>query len=565
MLTEAIQARQGIAARLCSDQTDTGRATIMTLRLNRFSTLAFCLLVALVTVPLAFRYQWLWLPALVAAGLTLVGLWDLVQSEHAIRRNYPVIGHIRWFAELIRPELRQYLFEADEEAAPFSRSQRSLVYRRAKGIAGDHPFGTLLDVYRDGYEFISHSTRPKPVSDPESFRIVIGNDQCLQPYSASIFNISAMSFGSLSANAIRALNTGARLGKFSHDTGEGSISPYHREGGGDIVWEVASGYFGCRDDQGRFDPDRFARQAASPQVKMIEIKLSQGAKPGHGGILPAPKVSAEIAETRGVPVGQDCVSPPSHSAFSTPLEMMSFIAQLRTLSGGKPVGFKLCLGHPWEFMGMVKAMLASGIVPDFIVVDGAEGGTGAAPVEFSDHIGLPMREGLLFVHNVLVGAGLRDKVRIGVAGRIVSAFDIASALAIGADWTNAARGFMFALGCVQSLSCNTNRCPTGIATQDKVRQRALVVPDKTQRVHLFHANTVKALADMLAAAGLSHPSELGPHHLVRRVSATEIRMFSDLHVFLEPGELLTGACEHAFYRRNWDIAQAESFDRLPSQ
>lgn len=534
----------------------------MTLRLSRFTTLIVCILVALITVPLAFRYSWFWLPGLLAMALALLGLWDLAQTEHAIRRNYPVIGHIRWFAELVRPELRQYLFEADEEAAPFSRSQRSLVYRRAKNLAGDHPFGTLLDVYREGYEFIGHSTRPAPVSDPESFRITIGNDQCRQPYSASVFNISAMSFGSLSANAIRALNTGARLGRFSHDTGEGSISPYHREGGGDIIWELGSGYFGCRDDKGRFDPERFARQATEPQVKMIEIKLSQGAKPGHGGILPAPKVTPEIAATRGVPVGQDCISPPSHSAFSTPLKMMAFIAQLRELSGGKPVGFKLCLGHPWEFMGMVKAMLESGVVPDFIVVDGAEGGTGAAPVEFSDHIGLPMREGLLFVHNVLVGAGLRDKVKIGVAGRIVSAFDIASVLAIGADWANAARGFMFALGCVQSLSCNTNRCPTGVATQDAVRQRALVVPDKAQRVHRFHANTLHALADMLAAAGLTHPEELGPHHLVRRVSATEIRLFSDLHVFLQPGELLTGLCEHAFYRRNWDLARTDSFDRL---
>ncbi|WP_449257394.1 FMN-binding glutamate synthase family protein [Bosea sp. (in: a-proteobacteria)] len=533
----------------------------MTLRLSRFTTLALCVLAALILIPLAFRHGWVWFPAVLAMLLSLLGLWDLAQPEHAIRRNYPVIGHIRWFAELVRPELRQYLFEADEEAAPFSRSQRSLVYRRAKDLAGDHPFGTLLDVYRDGYEFIGHSSRPVPASDPASFRITIGNEQCAQPYSASIFNISAMSFGSLSANAIRALNTGARMGGFSHDTGEGSISPYHREGGGDIVWEVASGYFGCRDDEGRFDPERFARQAREPQVKMIEIKLSQGAKPGHGGILPAPKVTPEIAQTRGVPVGQDCISPPSHSAFSTPLEMMGFIARLRELSGGKPVGFKLCLGHPWEFMGIVKAMLESGVVPDFIVVDGAEGGTGAAPVEFSDHIGLPMREGLLFVHNVLTGAGLRDKVRIGAAGRIVSAFDIASVLAIGADWANAARGFMFALGCVQSLSCNTNRCPTGVATQDAVRQRALVVPDKAQRVHRFHANTVQALADMLAAAGLSHPSDLGPHHLVRRVSTTEIRLFSDLHVFLEAGELAEGRCEHSFYRRNWDLARADSFDR----
>jgi len=355
------------------------------------------------------------------------------------------------------------------------------------------------------------------------------------------------------------------MGGFYHDTGEGSISPYHRQGGGDIVWEVASGYFGCRASDGRFDPDKFAHQAQDDQVKMIEIKLSQGAKPGHGGVLPAAKVTHEISETRGVPMGVDCISPPRHSAFSTPLEMMAFIAQLRQLSGGKPVGFKLCIGHPWEFMAMVKAMLQSGVIPDFIVVDGGEGGTGAAPTEFSDHIGAPMREGLLFVHNTLVGAGLRDKIKIGVAGRIVSAFDMASVLAIGADWTNAARGFMFALGCVQSLSCNTNRCPTGVATQDKLRQRGLVVPDKAQRVFSFHQKTMASLAHMLAAAGLTHPDELGPHHLVRRVSATQIRQFSELHTFLEPGILLGPNCQETFYASNWARASADSFDALPLQ
>ena len=362
---------------------------------------------------------------------------------------------------MIRPELRQYSWiEADEDAAPFTRVQRSVVYARAKNEGAERAFGTLLDVYQDGYEFIGHSTRPADLADPASFRIVIGGDQCARPYSASVFNISAMSFGSLGAAAIRALNKGAKLGGFSHDTGEGSISRYHREYGGDIVWEVASGYFGCRAEDGSFDPDRFAVQAREDQVKMIEIKLSQGAKPGHGGILPAEKVTPEIALTRGVPLGRDCISPSRHSAFSTPLEMMAFIQRLRELSGGKPVGFKLCLGHPWEFMAMVKAMLESGVRPDFIVVDGAEGGTGAAPVEFTyDHMGAPMREGLLLVHNTLVGAGLRDQIRVGVAGKIVSAFDIASVLAIGArlDWANAARGFMFALGCVQSLHCNTNR------------------------------------------------------------------------------------------------------------
>ena len=496
-----------------------------------------------------------------AVVLALLGARDWLQPKHAVQRNYPVIGHVRWFVESLRPAVRQYLFEADEEAAPFSRAQRTLVYRRAKNEAGDHPFGTLLDVYRDGYEFINHSTRPAPSADPADFRVTVGGDQCRQPYSASILNISAMSFGSLSANAIRALNRGAARGGFYHDTGEGSISPYHCEGG-DLVWEIGSGYFGCRDEHGRFDAQRFAAQAALEQVKMIELKLSQGAKPGHGGILPAAKVTPEISATRKVPLGQDCVSPALHQEFSNPIEMMQFIGRLRELSDGKPVGFKLCIGHPWEFMGMVKAMLETGIHPDFVVVDGAEGGTGAAPVEFADHIGVPMREGLLFVHNVLTGAGLRHQVKVGAAGRIISAFDIASALAIGADWVNSARGFMFALGCIQSLACNTNRCPTGVATQDPLRQRGLVVPDKADRVFRFHANTLSALADMVAAAGLRHPSALRPRHLVRRVSATEIRQFAQLHRFLEPGSLLDDSLADGFYRQSWEVARAESFEGL---
>jgi glutamate synthase domain-containing protein 2 len=526
---------------------------------SRYTAFVLCLLLTAVFLVLGPTWRYAWLMAAVFGLLSLLGVLDLLQTRHSIQRNYPVIGHIRWMAELVRPEIRQYLIEADEDAAPFSRSQRSMVYQRAKGLAAERPFGTLLDVYREGYEFIAHSTRPAEASDPASFRIVIGGDQCSRPYSASVFNISAMSFGSLSANAIRALNRGARLGGFYHDTGEGSISPYHREGGGDIVWEVASGYFGCRTAEGRFDPDKFAAQACADQVKMVEIKLSQGAKPGHGGVLPAAKVTREIAETRGVPMGEDCISPPRHSAFSTPREMMAFIAQLRALSGGKPVGFKLCIGHPWEFMGMVKAMLETGVRPDFIVVDGAEGGTGAAPTEFADHIGTPMREGLLFVHNTLTGAGLREQIRVGAAGRIVSAFDIASVLAIGADWCNAARGFMFALGCVQSLSCNTNHCPTGVATQDRLRQAGLDVPDKAERVASFHRNTLKSLSHMLAAAGLTHPDQLGPQHLVRRVSATEIRQFAHLHTFLQSGALLKGDGE-GFYAENWARASADSFD-----
>ncbi len=534
----------------------------MGLRPSRYTAFLLCVLAMVVGIGLLGLAdpEHGWPLAVIGGLLTILGLHDLTQPEHSIQRNYPIIGHIRWMVEMIRPEIRQYLIEADQEAAPFSRSQRSLVYARSKGESGEHPFGTLMDVYRQGYEFIGHSTCPVAASDPASFRITIGGDQCAKPYSASVFNISAMSFGSLSANAIHALNEGARRGGFYHDTGEGSISSYHRAGGGDICWEIASGYFGCRDDLGRFDPQKFAAQATTDQVKLIEIKLSQGAKPGHGGILPAAKVSREIAETRGVPMGHDCISPSRHSAFSTPRQMMEFIAQLRTLSGGKPVGFKLCLGHPWELMGIVKAMLETGIRPDFIVVDGAEGGTGAAPVEFSDHMGAPMREGLLFVHNTLVGAGLRQHIRIGAAGRVVSAYDIASVLAIGADWANAARGFMFALGCVQSLACNTNRCPTGVATQDPLRQRALAVPEKSDRVASFHQNTLRALADMLAAAGLQHPSELAAHHLARRVSATEIRPFSEIHTFLRPGDLLNGAQDGNFYGRNWDLASAESFD-----
>jgi glutamate synthase domain-containing protein 2 len=523
-------------------------------------------LTLLVLIAAAFYWPlqpWLTVIAVVAALLALLGAYDLLQPWHSILRNYPITGHFRWLFESIRPQVRQYLIEGDNERTPFSRSQRSLVYARAKSEGSERAFGTLLDVYGDGYEFIAHSTRPAPRAAPETFRITFGGDDCSQRYSASIFNISAMSFGSLSANAIRALNKGARIGGFAHDTGEGSISRYHQEHGGDLIWEIGSGYFGCRTADGQFDPERFAKKAAMGQVRMVELKLSQGAKPGHGGILPGAKVTAEIALTRGVPAGEDCLSPARHRAFATPIEMMQFIADLRRLSGGKPVGFKLCIGHPWEFMAIVKAMRETGIVPDFIVVDGAEGGTGASPLEFLNHIGVPAREGLLFAHNTLVGAGLRDRIRIGAAGKVVSAFDIASLIALGADWTNAGRGYMFALGCVQSLICNTNRCPTGVATQDALRQRALVVEDKAQRVANFHRNTMLALSDMIAAAGLEHPSEIKPHHLVRRVEGAEIRLFSQLHVFLEPGELIEGRRKRSFYSHAWDLARPDSFD-LPT-
>ena len=526
--------------------------------LNRYTALIACLLLAGFSLWLLPQGSAWWPAAVLFTGLAAIGVYDLLQTRRAVLRNYPVIGHLRYLVESIRPEIRQYLLEGDDEQLPFSRAQRSLVYQRAKNAGSEKPFGTLTDVYQEGYEFIGHSLQPRPEAAPESFRVSIGGAQCARPYSASVLNISALSFGAMSANAIRALNRGARLGGFAHDTGEGSISPYHRECGGDLIWEIGSGYFGCRDAQGRFDPARFADQAASDQVKMVELKLSQGAKPGHGGILPAAKVTPEIAATRGVPVGVDCVSPARHSAFDTPVGLLEFLGSLREQSGGKPVGFKLCIGHAWEFMAIAKAMLQTGITPDFIVIDGKEGGTGAAPVEFTNHIGMPMREGLLFAHNVLVGTGLRPRVRIAASGKIVSAFDIACVLALGADWANSARAFMFAIGCIQSQSCNTNKCPTGVATQDALRQRALVVDDKAQRVRSFHHNTVAALAQILAAAGLDHPAQLRPQHLVRRISQTRVQQFSDVHTFLEPDELLAGTV-HRFYGSAWKLARAESF------
>ncbi|MEK8086818.1 FMN-binding glutamate synthase family protein [Aquabacterium sp. A3] len=505
------------------------------------------------------------LAVVLCGGLVLLGLRDVRQTSRAVLRNYPVIGHLRYLLEFIRPEIRQYFIESDAEAAPFSRQQRSLVYQRAKGESDKRAFGTHKEVLAPGYEWISHSVAPTELPTHD-FRVVIGagGTSCTQPYEASLFNISAMSFGALSANAVLALNRGAKKGNFAHDTGEGSISRYHREPGGDLIWEIGSGYFGCRTPEGRFDPERFKANAGLPQVKMIELKLSQGAKPGHGGMLPGPKVTPEIAEAREVPVGQDCVSPARHSAFETPLEMVAFIEQLRQLSGGKPVGFKLCIGHVWEWFAMAKAMRETGIWPDFIVVDGTEGGTGAAPMEFADHVGAPLQEGLLLVHNTLVGLGERHRVRIGCAGKVVSAFDIARMMALGADWCNAARGFMFALGCIQAQACHTGHCPTGVTTQDPMRQRALVVPDKAERVYRFHRNTLHALQELVQAAGLTHPNQITADHILRRVSDFEVRRLSNLLVYLQPGELLAAERGELPWRQPgfeqyWRRARADSF------
>ena len=514
------------------------------------------LLAALSLAMTVFDPDWLWALALFG-GLAALGTWDVLQTRSTLRRNFPLLAHFRYGLESIGPEMRQYFIEADTAEVPFSRQQRALVYQRSKSVNDTRPFGTLQDVYGIDYEWINHSIAPT-AHGSHDFRLEIGGNTA-QPYSASVFNISAMSFGALSANAIRALNEGARRGGFYHDTGEGSISAYHRENGGDLVWEIGSGYFGCRNDDGSFNAERFAANARDPQVRMIEIKLSQGAKPGHGGMLPAAKVSAEIAAARGVPRGVDCVSPAQHSQFDSPRGLLDFVARLRELSGGKPTGFKLAIGHPWEWFGIAKAMSESGVLPDFIVVDGAEGGTGAAPAEFIDHVGVPMHEALMLVHNTLVGLELRDAIRIGAAGRITSAFDIARTLAMGADWCNAGRGYMFALGCIQAQACHTDRCPTGIATQDPGRWNKLDVPDKATRVHHFHANTLKALRDLLCAAGLEHPSQLGPEHILRRVSPFEVRSLAALYRFLQPGDLVGKVPEHAVFQSFWAQARSDSF------
>jgi glutamate synthase domain-containing protein 2 len=494
--------------------------------------------------------------------LALLGSWDLLQRRSTLRRNYPLLAHLRYGLESIGPEIRQYFIQSDTDEVPFSRAQRALVYQRSKGEMDVVPFGTEHNVYDVSYEWINHSIVPSFI-ESHDFRIPVGGADVTKPYDASVFNISAMSFGSLSANAIRALNSGAKKGGFYHDTGEGSISPYHREPGGDLVWEIGSGYFGCRDAEGRFSEERFAENANTAQVKMVEVKLSQGAKPGHGGMLPAAKVSHEIAITRGVPEGIDCISPARHGEFSTPVGLLEFVARLRRLSGGKPAGFKLAIGHPWEWFGVAKAMQETGILPDFIVVDGAEGGTGAAPAEFIEHVGVPMHEGLMLVHNTLVGLGLRDKVRVAAAGKIVSAFDIARTLALGADWCNAGRGYMFALGCIQSQSCHTDRCPTGVATQDPERWKHLDVADKSNRVYMFHQNTLHALRDLLCACGLDGPAQLGPEHILRRISPVEVRSLGALYRFLEPGELLHGIPEHAVFKSFWASARSDSFAPPP--
>lgn len=481
-------------------------------------------------------------PTGILGALLLLGVYDLAQRKHSLLRNYPILGHLRFLLEDAGPELHQYFVESNTDGAPFDRDQRALMYQRAKSVPDEKPFGTELDVYREGHSWLMQSLHPAPMTEKpaESLRTVVGEGRCEKPYSASVLNISAMSFGALGMNAIRAMNKGARMGGFAHCTGEGGFSRYHKENGGDIIFQVGTGYFGCRNDDGTFNTEMFAEQAKDDQIKLIEIKLSQGAKPGHGGVLPGSKVTKEISEARRVPQGRDCLSPPGHSAFSTPRELLEFVTKLRELSGGKPIGFKLCVGNPREVFALGKAMVETDLLPDFITVDGAEGGTGAAPIEFADHLGMPLREGLILVQNMLVGFGLRDRLKIAASGKRISGFEIASAMSMGADWCNSARGFMLSVGCIQSQLCHTNQCPVGVATQDHKLQRAINVDNKAERVRNFHANTVHALAEVTAAAGLAHPQEFGPEHYWWRLAANDVRPLNQIYDFWEPGQLLDG-------------------------
>ncbi|GAA1807941.1 FMN-binding glutamate synthase family protein [Nocardioides hankookensis] len=522
----------------------------------RFFVLAGLVVLGALTVLAAAIGGWgWWVLAAVLLGLLALGCYDLLQKRHSVLRNYPVLGHLRFLLEGIRPELQQYFIERNFDGRPYDRDTRSAIYQRAKGVKEEQPYGTERDLESVGYEYLVHSTAPVPPMD-HTPRVRIGGPDCTRPYDMALLNVSAMSFGSLSANAIEALNRGAAQGGFAHDTGEGAISPYHRNGG-DLVWEIGSGYFGARADDGHFDEAQFADKAADPQVKMVSLKLSQGAKPGIGGVLPAAKVSAEIASTRGIPQGEKCISPAYHHVFSTPRELVRFIARFRELAGGKPAGFKLCVGSRVDVLAICKAMVEEGVTPDFIVVDGAEGGTGAAPLEYEDHVGMPLTEGLMTVHNALVGVGLRDRVRIGASGKVSSGIDVVKRIIQGADYTNAARAMMQAVGCIQSQRCHTNRCPVGVATQDPKRMRALDVPTKTERVVRYQAAVVDQATQVIASMGLSSFDELRPHMLRRRVHDGEISSYAELFHHLEPGELL--GSPPAAWERDWLAADPDRF------
>jgi len=519
-------------------------------------TIAVLLITAIVTY---FWNPFVW-SLVLTVPVILVGIMDISQPKQTIRRNFPVIGRMRYWAEWMRPKVYQYFIESDTDGTPFNRLSRNVIYQRAKKVNDTTPFGTQLNVYEVGYEWLNHSIVPldghKADLNP---RVMVGGPDCKQPYSASILNVSAMSFGSLSKNAILALNGGAKLGNFAHNTGEGGLSPYHLQPGGDIIWQIGTGYFGCRNREGGFNREKFAERSKTPNVKMIEIKLSQGAKPGHGGILPAKKVTPEIAEIRHVEVGKDVISPPFHTAFKTPEEMMHFIKDLRELSGGKPVGFKLCVGRKLQFIAICKAMVKTGIMPDFITVDGGEGGTGAAPLEFSNYVGMPLRDALAFVHDALNGFAVRRHIRVIASGKVSSGFEIVKNLALGADMCNSARAMMLALGCIQALECNSNTCPTGVATQDPNLMKGLDVNNKKVRVRNFHHETVKSAVELMSASGIDHPRKLHRNFIYRRISPSQIQTYAEMYP-----NMLRGALLEAPFPPGWELdmmhSTAETFD-----
>ncbi|MFF1400648.1 FMN-binding glutamate synthase family protein [Streptomyces sp. NPDC058287] len=525
--------------------------------MTRFAGVVLSVVAALAATGAAVWVSlWWWIGAVPLLLVGSVGVWDLAQRRHSVLRNYPVIGHARFLLERIRPELQQYFVERNFDGRPFDRDVRSIVYERAKGTDAEQPYGTEQDVYQPGYEFLIPSIAPCPVPDTPP-RVRVGGPDCSRPYDMALLNVSAMSFGSLSSNAILAFNGGAAAGGFAHDTGEGGLSEYHLRPGGDLIWEIGTGYFGCRTKDGDFEADEFADKAAHDHVKCVSLKLSQGAKPGIGGVLPDAKVNAEIARVRDVPEGQTVISPPYHRVFSTPRELVRFIARMRELAGGKPTGFKICPGSRRQFLAVCKAMLEEGTAPDFIVVDGAEGGTGAAPLEFADHIGTPLTEGLITVHNALVGTGLRDRIRIGASGKIATGTDLVKRMLQGADYGNSARAMMFAVGCIQAQRCHTNTCPTGVTTQDPRRIRALDVGDKTLRVKRLQEATVASALQIMASMGVSDPSQLSPHMLHHRVGPYTEHSYAELYEWLEPGQLLAEPPDT--WASDWHTADPDHF------
>lgn len=513
-----------------------------------------------VTVVIGYFWPPFFWALVVLCPIILLGLYDMTQDKHAIMRNFPVLGRGRYIMEELRPKIYQYFIESDTNGAPINRFLRTIVYSRAKKQMDTIPFGTQLNVYAEGYEWVNHSIGALSGHELElSPRVRVGTAACRQPYDLSVLNVSAMSFGSLSDRAILALNAGAKIGGFAHNTGEGGISPHHLAEGGDLIYQVGTGYFGCRTPEGHFSVEEFAKRCQNPSVRMVEIKLSQGAKPGHGGILPAKKNTPEIAAIRGVAPGVAVISPPAHTAFSTPEGLLKLVQTMREVSGGKPIGFKLCVGRKSEFLGICKAIVKTGILPDFITVDGGEGGTGAAPLEFSNSVGMPFLEGLAFVCDALTGFDLKKDIKVIASGKIITGFHLYRAMALGADACNSARAMMLALGCIQALQCNKNTCPTGITTQNPELVAGLQVNDKKVRVANYHKQTLTSFVELLGASGLCRPCEINRSHVYRRISMSEVKRYDDLFPPIQTGCLLDDSTVPSDWKRDMEAAHPDRF------